>query len=176
MEYPKDPAFARWYFRSHSFDELEEWTASLQLFRFCRAMGGHANDGDSLRCALRIDSETDFVSLMAQLGIALREIPADAPSRVPGRSYSIDESRRFPNPISAYPRFEQPADVTLGGVSVWAYISGGRLELTLCGAAGDFYEVTELDVRNALAVEKALSSFAERVIAPPVDGSRYFLP
>jgi hypothetical protein len=44
MEYPKDVKFARYFFREHSFDELEEWTRSMHFFRYCRAIGGHAND------------------------------------------------------------------------------------------------------------------------------------
>jgi hypothetical protein len=174
MDYPKDPKYAAYFFRRHSFEELQAWTERMRFFRFCRAIGGHANDGDMLLAALRVESEADLVAVAAALGIALRELPADTPAPVPGRIYRGDELARFPSRIDGHPRFEQPGTITLAGVRCFAWVFPGRLELQLSGAAGDGYEVTEEDVRNAVTIEAAMAPVADRVIDPPLKGERCF--
>ncbi len=76
MRTPLDPRRAAWFFRTHGYEELARWTASMRFFRFVRALGGHANDGDTLEVALRLDSERDLVALATALGIVLRAAPA----------------------------------------------------------------------------------------------------
>ena len=174
MRYPEDPKFAAYFFRRHSFAELQEWTEALRFFRFCRAYGGHANDGDDLRAALRVDSEDDLITLAAGLGIALRELPASAPQPQPGLSYSIEEFAAFRSRVEAYPRFEQPCHVALGGVPCFVYVHRGRLELSLSGADGDPYEVSQRDFQHALKLEALIAPFAARIIDPPLDGDRCF--
>lgn len=174
MEYPKDPKFARYYFRSHSFDELEEWTERMRFFRFVRAIGGHANDGDELSCALRYDSEEDLLSITAKLGMPLQLPPPDALEAEPGRSYTRDEFDRLRSPIERFPRYEQPGHVTIAGVPTFVWVRPDRLTFRVAGAKGDPYEVTEKDVENAIAIERDLAPFADRVIDPPVDGDHCF--
>ena len=50
-----DPKWLAYLYRDHSYDELARWTRSLRYFRFQRAIGGHANDGDELFCALHAE-------------------------------------------------------------------------------------------------------------------------
>jgi hypothetical protein len=175
MENRRDPN-DRWLFRSHSRAELEDWARRMRFFRFCRAIGGHANDGDQLLVAVRITSESDLVAVASALGIALRELPADAPVPQPGRAYRGDEMAAFRTRIDAHPRFEQPGHVTLAGARCFAWVHPGRLEIALAGADGDPYEVTERDVENALALEPLLSPLADRIIDPPCEGDRCVLP
>ena len=51
--------------RSHLFSDhaeltLRDWARRLRIFRFCRAFGGHANDGDSLEAAYGWGSEQEL--------------------------------------------------------------------------------------------------------------------
>lgn len=43
----------QWLYERHSRAELAEWAPTLRYFRYCRAIGGHANDGDQLVVLLR---------------------------------------------------------------------------------------------------------------------------
>lgn len=54
----------------HSPDELATWAPSLRIFRYCRAFGGHNNDGDQLLVGFRVDSQDDLRHVLAELGIA----------------------------------------------------------------------------------------------------------
>jgi hypothetical protein len=139
MEYPKDPKYAAYFFRRHSFEELRAWTETMRFFRFCRAIGGHANDGDLLVAAVRVESQADLAAVAAALGIAPRAGQAE-----------------------------------IAGVRCFVAVHPGQLELWLSGAAGDAYEVSEEDVLNAVKIEAALASVADRVIDPPMAGERCF--
>jgi hypothetical protein len=56
-------------FEEHGPAQLRAWARRLTRFRFCRAVGGHANDGDTLCLRLRIDSRADALTLLAALGV-----------------------------------------------------------------------------------------------------------
>jgi hypothetical protein len=60
--------WTRYLHRDHSVLELEEWARRLSWFRFCRAVGGHANDGDQLLVALRYVDPNDLDGLWISLG------------------------------------------------------------------------------------------------------------
>jgi hypothetical protein len=45
----------QYLYRQHSRASLALWVPTLRFFRFCRAYGGHNNDGDRLLVALRTD-------------------------------------------------------------------------------------------------------------------------
>jgi hypothetical protein len=60
----------RYLFEEHPPARLSGWAKRLTRFRFCRAYGGHANDGDTLRLLLRIGSREDALTLLAALGAA----------------------------------------------------------------------------------------------------------
>lgn len=54
-------------YERHSQEELHAWARRLRYFRFVRALGGHANDGDRLLLALRHDGPADAAVLCTQL-------------------------------------------------------------------------------------------------------------
>jgi hypothetical protein len=56
-------------YRRHSPRELRDWTTRLRWFRLRRAFGGHDNDGDDLRLALRARTEAELAGVLAALGI-----------------------------------------------------------------------------------------------------------
>jgi hypothetical protein len=68
-----DKKWEQYLYGSHSRAELWAWARELRFFRFCRAYGGHANDGDSLRVELRHHGEQDAQQLCAALGFEDRE-------------------------------------------------------------------------------------------------------
>jgi hypothetical protein len=124
--------FEQYLFRSHSRAELQAWAKRLRYFRFCRALGGLANDGDCLAVALRHRGEADAQHLLASLSDAQRNVSVS--------------------------------------------LTADTLQLTLAGANGDPYEVTEADVANAEALERRLDPHAERIIDPPLNDPRCIAP
>ena len=133
MQIPDEAKWHDWFFRTHNPAELKEWTSRMRFFRFHRAIGGHANDGDTLRCALRVESEADLAELTGKLGIALQELPSNEPQPVLGQRYSASEMRKFRYRMEPFPRFQQLGWITLASVECWAHVSGSRLELELSG-------------------------------------------
>jgi hypothetical protein len=174
MSNSKNPRWENWFFRTHSHAELADWTARMRFFRFCRAVGGFALDGGTLRCILRVGSEAELIELTGALGIPLHELPADAPAMVRGQTYTMKEMRKFRTRMEAFPRFEQLGWITLASVECMARVSRDGLDLQLSGAAGDSYEVSEADVANAIKIEAVLDPFAERVLQPPPDNDHWF--
>ena len=154
-----DPKWVEYFFRPHSRAELTEWTSAMRYFRFCRAIGGHANDPDILLCALRVDSEAALIRLTRSLGIPLLEVLAV------GQAAQLGRNR--PTPIEAFPRFIQPGRLRLAGVDCFAWVGQDRLELSVFGAAAVPYEVDRHDVENARKIEELLVPFADQVIDPP---------
>jgi hypothetical protein len=154
-----DPKWVNYFFRTHSRAELEEWTTRMRFFRFCRAMGGFANDPDILLCALRVQSEAELIHLTQALGIPLQEVPT--------MGQTVQLGRNRPTPIEAFPRFVQPGRVQLAETDCYAWVGKDRLELTVAGAAAVPYEVDVNDVEVALKIEAILAPFAGLVIDPP---------
>jgi len=66
----QDAKWLSYLYREHRQAELEEWTRELRFFRYCRALGGHANDGDELVCSLRCPDPATQSRLLAALGLA----------------------------------------------------------------------------------------------------------
>ena len=125
-------SWTRYLHRDHAADELRDWARRLEWFRFCRAIGGHANDGDQLLVALRC---TDPSTIWTALGGARTGSGA----------------------------------VEIRGVSVGVIQLGDRLLLSLSGASGDPFRVTEADVRRAEALEQSMDALQSLVIEPPID-------
>ncbi|WP_139925345.1 hypothetical protein [Hymenobacter sp. DG01] len=137
-----DPRWLDYLFRRHSRAELGTWARRLQYFRFCKAIGGHANDGDQLLVALHYTDEADIRQLLAQLGVA------------------VDSS-------SGFPQFARR--VMLAGQQVWLRAQKPpepRLEISLFDQDNP-YEVTTRTVAAAEAVEKILGFCQPRIIDPP---------
>ena len=151
----------RWYrylFSSHSEAELAEWVRSLEFFRFCRAFGGHANDGDRLLVAVRIESEGDLVAVLEQLGIGVQRLPESNPSG-----------------IHQFPGIQQPGTVRLAGADVFCWVNPGRLELWISDA-DDPYNVSAAAISSARLVEPCLSPLSGRLIDPPLDDRHCLCP
>lgn len=132
-------SWTRYLHRDQSADELRGWARRLKRFRFCRAIGGHANDGDQLVVALRC---ADPSTIWTALGGT--------------RSGS--------------------GAVEIGGVSVGVIQLGDRILLSLSGASGDPFRVTEADVRRAELIEQSLGALQSLIIDPPIDDHHCLAP
>ncbi|PRH88615.1 hypothetical protein C5L14_05110 [Labrys okinawensis] len=162
-----DERWNRYLFERHSRAEIAEWARRLRYFRFCRAYGGHAGDGDRLLAAIALAGTVpDIREVLGILGIAADPVPVDAPQPIPGVSYTAEAFERFvriaPGPL----RIRQPGHVTLGGHTVLVYLHPGRLELSMSDVESPF-EVTQAVILSAEAVEAFLLPLANRLIDPP---------
>lgn len=135
----------------------DHWNQVLRHFRFQRAHGGHANDMDCIVASISFaPDQAGLLALFQKLGLALERIPPDKPRRELGRSYDSADWHRYADPIAAYPDFECPSFVRLFGMPAHLHVRRGIVDITLTGADGDIWSVTERDFKNALALEGLL--------------------
>lgn len=173
---PYRPIPEAWTFRGHSQDELQRWATALRFFRFCRAVGGHANDGDVFEVLVRFQSERELLEICNQLDLHLNTLPGDAPRPVPNRRYSADEFSKFRSRIEKLPHLEQPGRCQVKGIPAFVWVVERGLRIYLAGAAGDPYEVSERDFENALSADGLLEPLRDRVVDPPQDNPRCVCP
>ena len=136
-------AWEQYLFQGHSRGELRAWAQRLRYFRFCRAYGGHANDGDRLLVAVRHEGEADARRTCALIAGA------------PWTGFGHTRIERIP---------------------VFVWMSAGEVTLSLSGADGDMYQVTEADVANAAALEARVAVIADRLIDPPIGSKHCIAP
>lgn len=138
------------------------------MFRFYRAQGGHANDGDTLTLGLRYNgSEEDLLAMFAALGIAVQRYGPDTPQPVPGHAYTGEEFQRFPALVYGHPSIGQPSHVRLHGVACHVWAARDQVEITIQSEL-DVWEVDDAAVERARMLEAHLEPLAGRVIEPPV--------
>ncbi|MEU7893312.1 hypothetical protein AB0B45_10630 [Nonomuraea sp. NPDC049152] len=159
----------------HSPAELRAWATSLAYFRFCRAYGGHANDGDRLLVSLRTETEADLLAVMSALGLAAVRLPADNPRPVEGVGYSAAEFAAFVPPMPRFPHFAQPGHVLIAGRPAHVWSAAETLSLSL-NDERDVYEVTDATVESAKVIERLLAPVAARVVDPPQDSRHCVCP
>lgn len=169
---------ARWnayLHERHSRETLRDWARSLSFFRFCRAFGGHANDGDCLRAVFALASEAQLCEVFAQLGIPLERLPPDHPEPAIGVHYTGTEFMKFVPAARGYGLpLRQPGKVRMAGASVFAWVHPGRLDLSM--SDDEPYDVTARTVREAQAVEALLRPLAAICIDPPQEGRNCLSP
>ena len=175
---PAESRWLRYLYERHSPAELAGWARSLRLFRFCRALGGHANDGDTLQLALQFEGEDDLLALLAQLGIAVQRYPPETPQPVAGQAYPGEEFRQFPMLVPAHPSIGQPSHVSLFGVPCHVWVTS-RVTITM-QAERDIWHVDEAAVESAARLEANLKAVADgvadRAIDPPVENRNCLCP
>lgn len=145
LEKARDPRWRDYLFRSPGRPELIAWVRRLRYFRFCKAIGGLAQDGDQLRVALRCTSNADLRGLLAQLGLP-----------------PLAQQDAYRRPLARH--------VQLAGERAFLTIDRKpALQLNLSIADTDNpYDVTASAVAAAAAVEKLLVAHEARLIDPPV--------
>ncbi len=159
-------------FQNHPESTLRAWAKRLHLFRFCRAYGGHANDGDSLDVAYRYEDFEQVSSFLDALGIKL-VVHADRPPQPePGKSYRGDVFAQFASLIPGTQWIEQPMDCQIAGQKVFAWCGRDQIKLSVRSD----YEVTEADVEAAATVEQALLQTSLEREDPPTDNKHCICP
>lgn len=84
---------------------------------------------------------------------------------------ALDDRTLPRRPAGDFPVIEREGRHLIAGVPVHVGFGDGTLLMSLSGADGDPYAVSEADVVNALAVERVLAPMAAHVIDPPMDSA-----
>ena len=158
--------------QSHSEDTLRSWANRLSFFRFFRAYGGHANDGDSLDVAFRYRDIEQLRSFLATLGVSLVEYEDMPPQPEPGVSYPGDEFAKFPSLIPNTKWVQQPGHSIVADNRVFIWCGQDTVKISI----SDGYWVTEKNVVSAEAVERALGASNLERIDPPANTRNYICP
>lgn len=122
-------------------------------FHLRRAIGGHANDGDSLELLLPAASPEAAAEVCAALGVPLERARPNEPQPVPGRPYPGAEMARFRSLTPGEPRHVQPGHVHLGGEPCFVWVSRAGVTIIVVGGEGDPYRVTAVDEARAARIE-----------------------
>lgn len=169
---PPDRRWLEYFFGRHDQSTLRAWARGLQLFRYCRAAGGHANDADRLECAIAYSSEPELESIFASLGVRLQRFDELPPQPIPGHTYPLSEYDTFVPLVPGTRWLAQPRRIVLAGASVFGWATEERITLAL----GEGLDVTEADVAAAGAIETLLLRGRLDFIEPPLDNRHCLCP
>ena len=159
-------------FEIHSETTLRAWARRLHLFRFCRAYGGQANDGDSLDVVYRYQQIQELDDFLGPLGIKLRTFEEQPPQPKNGVSYTVEDFSRFPSLIPGTQWIEQPGYCYVAGERALIWCEEDSIRISV----GEEYGVTELAVQAAEQIETALIGVSLVRMDPPVDHKRCICP
>jgi hypothetical protein len=162
----------RYLFEQHSRETLRSWARKLTIFRYVRAYGGHANDGDSLNVAFQYESEAQLLGFFRAVDLVPVIYPALPPQPEPGKPYPADEFAAFPSIIPGTRWVKQPGHCILFGVRAFVWCERDRITVSVDSA----YDVTEEDVENAVRLEPHLKGLPLERIEPPVDNKHCVCP
>jgi len=157
---------------SHTEDTLRSWAKRLSLFRFFRAYGGHANDGDSLDVVFRYRDCEQLRGFLATLGVLLVEYDEMPPQPEPGVSYRGEEFANFPSLIPNTRWVQQPGHSIVAGQRVFIWCGKDTVKISI----SDDYWVSEENVVAAEAVERVLEVSNLERIDPPINTRNYICP
>ena len=164
----RDDADARWWrylFEAHPEATLRAWARRLRLFRFFRAFGGHAGDGDALLAAFRYATVDELLGFFAFAGLP-PAIHATKPAQpVPGTAYPHEEFAAFASLIPGTQWIEQPGHCRIAGRPAFVWCDRDRIRISLHTG----WDVTEANVVDAEALEVLLAAAPLPRIEPPVD-------
>ncbi|HEX6241639.1 MAG TPA: hypothetical protein VFZ61_12115 [Polyangiales bacterium] len=164
---PPDIDSDRWrayLFEVHSPETLRAWAQRLSLFRFCRAVGGHANDGDELLLVYAYQTPSELSGFFNALGAPLIQHSEAPPQAIPGVSYTWEQSRKFPSLIPNTTWLQQPGHCKLAGEDAFAWCTNQQIQISIAHG----FEVTEAEVQRAERLERALRGVALARVDPPV--------
>lgn len=164
--------WCQYLFEVHTEATLRDWARRLQLFRFFRAYGGHANDGDSLQASFAYASEAQLVAFLASLGVDLVRYEVEPPQAQIGVSYSGTEFMAFPHLINGTRWLRQPGHCEIAGIKVFVWCVRNCVNFSL----GSDYSVTETDVIEAEGLEKILAQASLVCVDRPGDSKHYICP
>lgn len=163
----------QYLYEQHSESELREWAMRLQFFRYFRAYGGHANDGDSLDIALKYESTEMLIEILRNLGLE-PTVYAEKPDQPkPGTRYTHEKYISFPSLIRGTEWIKQPSHCEIWGVKVFIWCDNGLINIS---ASPGSYVVTTEHVESAEKLETKLSDLIRLLVDPPKDTKHYVCP
>lgn len=168
--------FNSYLYRNHSRDTIRGWATALTHFRFCRAYGGHANDGDQFLVAIRFDNEADLHATLKSLGLEAIVVDSPPSQPKPGRPYSAVEFSRFVNLINEFPHLRQIGHCEIDGNKCFAWVENSRLAISVIGAGANPYELDDDDFHRALRIDTYLKITRDRIVDPPQDNRNCVCP
>jgi hypothetical protein len=161
-----------WLFETHSEVTLRAWARRLHLFRFCRAYGGQANDGDSLQVVYSYQQFEELDKFLGHLGIKLATFDEQPPQSKEGVLYSVEDFARIPSLIPGTQWIEQPGYCSVAGQKALIWCEQDSIRISV----GEGYRVTEFEVQAAEQIENALVGVSLARVDPPVDHKRCICP
>ncbi|KQV45978.1 hypothetical protein ASD07_15930 [Duganella sp. Root336D2] len=164
--------WTQYLFEGHSEHELRAWAQRLRFFRFFRAYGGHANDGDSLNAAFAYATTEQLESFLVDLGVELTKFDVPPPQPELGVSYPGDVFAQFPFLVGGTTGMQQPGRCQIMDVNVFIWCEAGQIRISL----GDDYAVTEKNVLDAEKLETLLAHSTLDRIDPPKDTRNCICP
>ncbi len=174
--YISDEQEKRWqsyFFEHHSREQMKSWTKRINLFRYFRAHGGHANDGDSLDLAIIFKNEEELISIFELLKIEFVKLNILPEQPIKGKSYSSNDFDKFPSLIENTKWVIQPGHTQIFGVKVFIYCYSNIIKISITARP---YEVLQEDIESAHILEKHISKFDLRIKDPPFDTRNYLCP
>ena len=163
-------AESRYYYERHSAEELSDWSNRLSMFRYVRAIGGHANDGDSLEIKFEYNSIEELTNFFEFIGVSLMHHEQEPPQPERGRSYPSAEFNKFPNLIQGTQWINQPSHSEIEGIPVHIWCTHDEIRIS---ASPRSYDVNNSHVENAEHLEKLLIDSPLKVIDPPKPAKNY---
>ncbi len=164
--------WTQYLLEGHSEEELRNWASRLKLFRFFRAHGGHANDGDALDVAFAYNGPKQLELFLATLDVELVRYDSRPPQPEPGISYRGDVFSQFPSLIAGTRWIAQPGHCEIIGIKAFIWCEADKVQISL----NDGYTVSEKNVFEAETIEKVLTQTALARIDPPRDTKNYICP
>lgn len=138
---------------SPSLATVARWHQSLKFLRFYYAVGGHANDADTIFGRILFSGEAQLLQIFAQWGIPLQRIPAGAERVIPGKAYTPEAYAQVAHPIRDYPAYQEPSITCIWGIQLYLEVHQADIAMHLSGANGDPWSVSEKDFKQALKIE-----------------------
>lgn len=164
--------WTQYLFENHSEEQLRSWAQRLTFFRFFRAYGGHANDGDSLDAAFAYKGTEQLESLLAILGVEPVKFDVEPPQPRLGVAYPGNVFVQFISLIPGTTWIRQPGHCDIMGVQAFIWCDVDKVKISL----GDRYAVSEKNILEAEIVETLLSQIGCEPIDPPQDSRNYICP
>ncbi|MDO6421545.1 hypothetical protein [Saccharophagus degradans] len=163
----------QYLYEQHSEKELKEWASRLKFFRYFRAYGGHANDGDSLDIALKYESTDRLIDILKSLGIDPMIYSKKPDQPIPGTRYNHEEYTSFPSLIPNTEWIKQPSHCEIFGIKVHIWCENGLINIS---ANPGSYTVTVEHVESAEKLESKFGNLKQFILDPPKDTKHYVCP
>ncbi len=128
---------------------------SLKHFKVVYERGFLGEVNESLEVSIAFYSKAELIKIFNFLGVKptiYNELP---PQREPGKSYSFEESRKFPNLIEGY-LIEQPGHCDIFGVNVFIWCKGNTVTISASPSA---HNVNDEHLKNAASIERNIEGF-----------------